>query len=522
MQLSYPFLLLLAVLVPLYFVCPKRWQSAVLLASSLVFYAFAGWQALLVLALLTAATYTAGRLVGRVLTRQNDTLLARRTDGSWDKATRKAYRAKEQRRVRAWLALGVCFDAALLLVFKLALPTRVGLVGWTLPLGLSFVTLSAIGYLFDVAREQLACERNFGRFALFIFYFPQLWQGPISRYGELAPQLAAPHTFDGRRATEGALRALWGCVKKLVIADTAAIATAAILAKQQDFGGAGMLALMLLYALQIYADFTGGMDISLGVSHALGISLFENFDAPFASPSLGEYWRRWHRSLGRFFTDYVFYPISVSQPVTRMSALAQRCFGKAIGRRVPLYTAMLCTWLLTGLWHGTSWNFILWGLFNGAFLLLSRELRPLRARVGKHTEKVTSSRPWHALLCAGTFLLTALLRTLDLNPRASVTLSLWARMLTTDAARLLDGAFWSALGLNGAQWMLLGLGVLLMWAVSRLTPRVGDQNAQPLRARIAARPMLCAVVCALGVVAVLVLGCYGVGYDATDFIYGQF
>ena len=123
------------------------------------------------------------------------------------------------------------------------------------------------------------------------------------------------------------MRALWGCVKKLVIADTAAIETASILAKQQDFGGAGMLVLILLYALQIYADFTGGMDISLGVSHALGIALFENFDAPFASPSLGEYWRRWHRSLGRFFTDYVFYPISVSRPLPRMSALAQRCFG---------------------------------------------------------------------------------------------------------------------------------------------------------------------------------------------------
>lgn len=522
MSLSLSFLLLLAVLVPLYFAYPKRWQSAILLAGSLVFYAFAGWQALLVLALLTTATYTAGRLIGRVLTRQNNTLAVRRADGSWDKTQRKAYRAREQRRVRAWLTVGVCFDAVVLLAFKLSLPARLGLVGWTLPMGLSFVTLSAIGYLFDVAREQIACERNFGSFALFIFYFPQLWQGPISRYGELAPQLAAPHVFDGHRVTEGAVRALWGCVKKLVIADTAAVATAAILTEQQTLGGAGMIVLIVVYTLQIYADFTGGMDISLGISHALGVTLFENFDAPFAAPSLGEYWRRWHRSLGRFFTDYVFYPVSVSRPVTRTTALARRYVGEAVARRVPLYTAMLITWLLTGLWHGASWNFIVWGLLNGAILLLSRELRPLRERLGRRTGRIASSRPWHAALCAGTLLLTGLLRTLDLNGHASVTLSLWARMFTADVTKLFERSFWSALGLNGAQWVLLGLGTALMWAVSRMTPRVGEAKALPLRTRLAARPVLCAIVCALGVVAVLIFGRYGVGYDATDFIYGQF
>lgn len=519
MQLSLSFLLLLAVLVPLYFVLPRRLQPYLLLVGSVVFYTFAGWRALIVLLILTAVTYATGRVMGHVLERQNATLEAHRADGSWDKAARKAYRARMQRRVRVWLAVGVCLDAALLLTFKLSLPTHLGAIGWTMPLGLSFVTLAAIGYLFDVAREQVCCERNIARFALFTFYFPQIWQGPISRYGEFAPQLSAPHAFDGRRATEGVLRTLWGCVKKMVIADTAAIVTAAILEKQQTLGGAGMLVLLLLYSLQIYADFTGGMDISLGISHLLGIELYENFDAPFASPSLGEYWRRWHRSLGRFFTDYVFYPVSVSCPCLWLSRCARRPFGEAVARRVPLYAAMLMTWLLTGLWHGVSWNFVLWGLFNGAFLLLSRELRPLRERVGRRLPHLVASRPWQSLLCVGTFLTAGLFRTLDLNPRAGQTLSLWRQMLSPRAVTaLLDCSFWSALGLTVGQWMLLGCGVMLMWRVSRTA---NTQDA-PLRVRIAAHPWLCAMLCALGVCAVLIFGHYGMGYDASSFIYGNF
>ncbi len=523
MQLSGLFIAFLAVLLPLYFVVPRRMQPYLLLVGSVIFYAFAGWRALTALAVLTAVTYTAGRGIGRVLKRQRATLEARRADGSWDKTARKDYRAREQRRVRAWLTAGVCLDAGLLLMLKLSLPARLGAIGWTLPLGLSFVTLGAIGYLFDVAREQVCCEKNVARFALFMCYFPQMWQGPISRYGELAPQLTAPHGLDGRRAAQGMLRALWGCVKKLVIADTAALATAAILEKQQTLGGAGMLVLIPLYSLQIYADFTGGMDISLGISHALGIELYENFDAPFASPSLGEYWRRWHRSLGRFFTDYVFYPLSVSRPLLWLSRHARRLLGETVGKRVPLYAAMLCTWFLTGLWHGASWNFILWGLFNGAFLLLSRELRPLRERMGKRVKPLVASRLWQSLLCAGTFLTAGLLRTLDLNPRAGQTLSLWGQMLTPRAvATLLDRSFWAALGLDCAEWGLLGCGIVLMWWVGRATPRLQDGQDGTLRARITARPWVCAVLCALGVCAVLILGRYGMGYDASSFIYGQF
>ncbi len=524
MQLSATFLVFLAVLLPLYFILPRRMQPTLLLLGSLVFYAFAGWQSLCVLTLLCAVTYAVGRGLDCLLHKQRAVLEARRTDGSWDKATRRSYRDRQMRRVHLLLAFGVLFDLGLLLAFKCSLPAALGATDktWLLPMGLSFVTLSAVGYLVDVARERIECEPRLLRFALFLFYFPQMWQGPISRYDELMPQLTAPHAFDGGRAMTGFLRALWGCIKKLVIADTVAIAVAATVKQQAQLGGTSILLLVVLYSVQIYGDFTGGMDIALGVSSVLGIQLYENFDRPFASPSLKEYWRRWHRSLGRWFTDYVFYPLSVCRFSQWLSRHARGLLGDALGKRIPLIFSMLLTWFATGLWHGATWNFMVWGLCNGIFLLISQELCPCYHRWGQRFPRIAYSRWWRCLLCVGTFLTVGLFRTLDLNNSAGQTLRLWGEMLLPSAwQRLFDAALWQTLGLNGAQWGVVALGAISMAVVGSMTPRLGER-APSLRQRIACRPLVCGALCAVAVAVLLVFGHYGIGYHANDFIYSQF
>ena len=522
MSLSLAYFVFLAVALPLYFALPARCKSPFLLLASIVFYAFCPWQSLAVMAALVTVTYAAGRGMGGLIARQNTTLAARRADGSWDKETRRRYRNIKQRQTRAVLATAVTLQLLSLACFKLAWPARLGGEGWILPLGLSFVTLSAIGYLVDVARGQIEAEKKFWRVALFLLYFPQMWQGPIHRYAQLSPELCTPHAFDAHRARAGMLRATWGLIKKMIFANTAALATSAILEDQTALGGAGMWLLILLYSVRIYADFTGGMDIALGVSQVLGISMAENFDRPFASPSLKEYWRRWHRTMGRWFEDYVFYPLSLSRPLQRLSLWTRAHLGQAAGRYLPLTVAMLATWCATGLWHGISWNFVLWGLFNGILLLLSQLLSPWRRRLRENYPTVAESRVWYALSCAATVFTAGLLRTLDLNPSAGVTLRLWGQMLSPSAlVRLADGALWRSLGLDLAQWVLLALGVIAMAVVGGLTPRPDEQKT-PLRERLAAHPLLCAVLLALGAVSVAVLGVYGLGYDAGSFIYGEF
>lgn len=524
MSLSIPFLLFLAVMIPLYFLVPHRCQWCVLLVGSVVFYSFSGWQNILVLLALAAVTYTVGRLLGRSIKRQNATLDAHRADGSWDKTTRKGFRDGCEKNRKWLLTLGIALDLALLIgckyirFFVSSLNALTGahdpLPSLLVPLGLSYVTLSAIGYLIDVSRGQVESEKNPLRLALFIFYFPQMWQGPINRYGELAPLLSAPHPFDGQRALCGGLRALWGGVKKVVVANTVGVAVGTVAASPDSFGGTGTWLLILLYSIQIYADFTGGIDICLGISSALGIDLYENFDRPFGATSVADFWRRWHRSMGRFFTDYVFYPLSTCRASQRLSKLS---------RRLPLWVAMLVTWALTGLWHGSGWNFVVWGLCNGLFILISQELRPWRRRLSARFARAAKSRLLSSLCCLCTLFTVGLFRTLDLNADARVTLNFWGGALTPSAfVGLFDATLWSSLGLTLAEWTVVALGVIAMWLVGRATPRVGSKGDFSVGGRLMKHPALFAVTCALMVVLIAVFGHYGMGYDAMDFIYGQF
>lgn len=524
MSLSISFLLFLAVMIPLYFLIPRRFQWMILLAGSLVFYSFSGLRNLLVLLALTTITYTFGRLLGHSLTKQNTTLETHRADGSWDKPTRRAFRDRCQRKRKWLLATGIGLNLALLVGFKYVdffvstwntlTGSNFRLPSLLVPLGLSYVALSAIGYMIDVSRGQLPCERNPFRFALFTFYFPQMWQGPINRYGELAPLLSAPHAFDGQRALRGGLRALWGGVKKVVVANTVGVAVMKFTVTSSAFGGTGTWLLILLYSIQIYADFTGGMDICLGISSSLGIDLYENFDRPFGACSVADFWRRWHRSMGRFFTDYVFYPLSTSRASQKLAKLS---------RRLPLWIATLATWALTGLWHGAGWNFVLWGLCNGLFILISQELRPLRRRLSDKFPRALGSRWLGALCCFGTLFTVGLFRTLDVYGNVRFGLSRWGQMLTPSAiTRLFDASLWQGLGLSLPEWVLIALGVVAMWRVGRATPRLGEKNSISIDDRLAKRPVLYAVVCALMVVLIAVLGHYGIGFDAMDFIYGRF
>jgi hypothetical protein len=218
--------------------------------------------------------------------------------------------------------------------------------------------------------------------------------------------------------------------------------------------------------------------------------------------------------MGRFFTDYVFYPLSTCRASQRMAKLS---------RRLPLWVATLVTWGLTGLWHGAGWNFLVWGLFNGLFILISQELRPLRRRLRDKFPRAAGSRWLGTLCCLGTLFTVGLFRTLDLQANAGVTLRLWTSALSPSAITgLFDASLWLSLGLTLPQWVLIALGVVAMWLIGRATPRLDDKNNISVGDRLLHRPLLLAVVCALMVTWIAVFGHYGMGFDAMDFIYGQF
>ena len=354
------------------------------------------------------------------------------------------------------------------------------LTGWefTAPLGISYFTLQILAYSADLCRGKYPPERNFLRYALHITYFPHIIIGPIQSWPAMDRALRERKiTWDG--ISFGAARAVWGLFKKFVIASRAGVIVGAISTDPAAYRGGYALAAVLLYSVQLYADFSGGIDTVLGVSQMLGLRLSENFDAPYFSRSVQEFWRRWHITLGAWLREYVYIPLGGNRK------------GKA---RKILNT--LVTFLISGLWHGI--HYLLWGLLNGVFVCLGEKLRT----------------KWKLLDQLGTFLVITLLWSFFVWTDTVTALKMAGSIFTVfNYGQLLTEL--PELGLVLSDWILLGLGVAVVWLV--------DWKREPLQRRFLgfSPAVRTGAVCLLAL-AVLVFGMYGIGFDASAFIYGGF
>ncbi len=536
---SYGFIAFVAVLFLLYYVVPKKAQWWLLLAASYFFYAFAGLDCFVFILLTTISAYFIARIIGKKAAREEEYLKAHREE--MDKESRKRYKAKEKKKRFFVLVVGLVLNFGVLAVLKytaFAL-TNVnsflrlfGSEGVTvpdllLPMGISFYIFSAMGYLIDVYRQKTEVEKNPFKFALFISFFPQLVQGPISRHSDLSPELFAEHRFDRKGFTFGLQRILWGYFKKLVVADRIVGAMKILIAPAEggveQYSGLYVLLLIIIYSIQIYADFTGGIDITIGIAEALGIKLKENFIKPFSSRSTEEYWKRWHITMGTWFTDYIFYPISVCKPMMKLSKLSRKLLGNNVGKRIPVYLATIVTWFLTGLWHGAGWNFIVWGLLNCLVLLVSQELKPIYAKYREKLPRFTSSWGYGKFMAIRTFLLMGLIRSLDCYRDVGRSFSLWLSMVISPNFSGFFGKLGELftrggkfLGLTLADYIVLIVSIVIISVVSSLSAK------KSVRERLYEKPVLSWTLCGLLLVVVLLFGAYGIGYDAQQFIYNQF
>lgn len=522
---SYTFLAFLCLLFAVYFLTPGRWQWVTLLVGSYVFYAFAGVEYFIFILFTTVSAYIISRLLKRVKSREDAYVDANRE--TLDKEARKAYRARAKKKRFHILLWGLLLNFGVLAVLKYTafavtnvngVLSLFGKEGFSvpsllLPMGISFYTFQTMGYLIDVYRAKVEPEKNIARLALFVSFFPQLVQGPISRFGELHEQLISPHKFNGKAFTFGLQRILWGFFKKLVIADRVLVAMNTMLDSPDEYRGAYVLLLILLYSVQIYADFTGGIDITIGVAEAMGIRLTENFDRPFSSRSTKEYWRRWHITMGSWFRDYIFMPISVTKPMLKLNRALSGKIGRVWASKAVAYTASTVTWLATGIWHGAGWNFIVWGLLNCFTMIISETLEPLYKRFHDRFPRLTASRPYGAFMSVRTFLLMGLFRSLDCYRNVRLTFSMWGSMITFKGiGEMLMGGIFS-LGLGVADFVIVLVGVIVIFAVSK---------TENVREKLYERPILSAVLCVTLFLATVMLGAYGAGYDASQFIYNQF
>ena len=525
---SYAFLAFLAILFLVYYMFPRKWQWCVLLVASYIFYAFAGLDSLAFILITTLSSYVTAIIMGRMRKRENEYIDAHKEE--LDKEAKKAYRAKQRKRRFPVLVCGLVLNFGILAVIKYTgfavvnINSVLGAFGkepltipsLLLPMGISFYIFQSMGYLIDVYRAKAEPERNVAKFALFVSFFPQLIQGPISRFGDLSPQFFAGHRFNGKNFTFGIQRILWGYFKKLVIADRIVALMTTMLDEPNEYRGAYVFLLIIVYSIQIFADFTGGIDITIGIAEALGIKLAENFKHPFSSTSTKEYWNRWHITMGSWFNDYVFNSLSVCGPMKKFSMFSRKHFGKALGMRVPVYISTIVTWFLTGLWHGAGWNFIVWGLLNCAVILVSREFEPLYKKFRAKCPRLTASRGYYFFGVARTFLLMGLIRSLDCYRNVGLTFKMWGSMLTTFNWNELFGGGILDLGLNVYDFMIISVAVALVCFIGVVTQK------RNLREVLYEKPIISASLAVIIFLCIILFGAYGINYDATQFIYNQF
>ncbi len=490
---SFLFLFFFLITVLLYYILPWRCQWMVLLGASLIFYYFSGgWAVLPFLLYGILVTYVSG-------------LLLERMSG---KARGKGW-------VTAAAAVLTLLPLFLLKYIRFfGLPTPFGLLA---PLGISFYTMTILGYVIDVSWGMAHAQRNPLKHALFACYFPQMTSGPITRYAQMEPQLFGRHRFSYEQAAFGAQRILWGFFKKLVISERLAGVVNTIYDGYPVYTGWYLIAATLCFAFQLYMDFSGCMDIVLGCSQILGITLPENFTCPYFSRNISEYWRKWHITLGAWFKDYLFYPLLKSPLWVAFQDWSKKRFGKKKGKKLPLYTGMLILWFSVGMWHGGGWNFIVGsGLLHWFYIVSGEILSPAFKKLTAALRIRTDTFSWRLFQMLRTFLLVNLGFVFFRSPSLGAALSILKSMcLGRNMGILFDRSFFEFL--SPQEWVVVFISLTAVLIVSLLQQKMRVREAishQNLVFRWGLYLLLFS--------AVLIFGCYGGDYDAAAFIYQRF
>jgi len=356
---SLHFLIFFPIVVGLYFSIAHKYRWILLLISSYYFYMSWKPEYIILIMISTIIDYIAGIQIHKSITKN---------------------------RKKLFLSLSLLSNLGLLFAFKyfnffsdsvrsilkqLSIPFDPITLKILLPVGISFYTFQTLSYTIDIYRGKIKPQKHLGIFAVYVSFFPQLIAGPIERAKNLLPQFFEKHYFDYKQVTDGLKLMLWGFFKKVVIADRLSIVVNTVYNNPTDYTGIPLILATIFFAFQIYCDFSGYSDIAIGASQIMGFRLMDNFKRPYFSRSISEFWKRWHISLSSWFKDYVYLPLG--------------------GNRVSIprwYINLFIVFVVSGLWHGANWTFVVWGALHGFYLIFEIISKPLKNKILKITNLV--------------------------------------------------------------------------------------------------------------------------------------
>ena len=389
------------------------------------------------------------------------------------------------------------------------------------PERISYFALILIAYITDVYWGKNKALRNPGKTMLFVSYFPIMTSGPIITMEQMEGQLwGEKHRFSYDRCVRGMERVLWGLFKKMVLSERLAVIVNRIYDFYEAYNGLYVFVAAAMFAMQLYCDFSGLMDIVLGCSEVLGISLPENFDTPFYSLNLSEFWRRWHITLGAFLRDYVLYPVQRSKAFKNMRRFFKNHFGKGYEKKcnIPLYLSLLISWFFIGLWHGGGWNYIFGvGLYMWAVIVLGEICAPLFSWLVRVLHINTDCASYRMFLRIRTFLLFMFGLSFFRAETIEKGFDMWRYAFFRFNPWIFFDESLFRLGLDRREWGILAFGLLLLFIVSYISQKrdvrdfIKEQN-------FVARLLIFATLFAM----IITFGYYGSEFNASDFIYGRF
>ena len=522
---SFKFLFFCALLLICYFALPKKLQWVVLLVFSLVFYALAGIENTIFIVITALSTWLGAIWIEKVSKKTKAYIKENKEDLSLEeKNLIKTNSKKKRKRILTGILV---LNFGLLCVFKYAnfaieqintiikiydSTTQLNSLSLIIPLGISFYTFQTMGYLIDVYWEKNEACKNPFKMLLFTSFFPQITQGPISNYQQLSTQLFDSHKFEYHNWVYGCQRMIWGFFKKVSIADLLSPYVSSVFMNYNEYTGITVLIGAFFYSIQIYADFSGYMDIVCGLCQTMGINLTENFERPYFSKSIAEYWRRWHISLGNWFKSYIYYPIAVSKWNTTLGRKMSEKFGKHVGKNLPASIALVAVWLTTGLWHGANWGYIVWGGVNGLFIIVSMWLEPVYEFVKKKLN--LKGQIWKLFQVTRTFILVTFIKVLPEVGGLKAGIGLWKRIFTehtipTSFETLLPFA-------SKVPLLIIAFGTILMIIVSLI------QRKRPVRDLLNKIPTVFRIFVLAVLVAFVIFAAYCTGTVGGGFMYAQF
>ncbi len=442
---SLPFIFCFLLLVIIYYIVPKRIQWTILLVASLLFYFFNCPIGIIYIFITASSIYLSGLIISKNQINEKKWLKEHVKDISREE--KNNYKHINQHIRLRILVLTLILNFGLLCIFKYTnfaleqIHSLAKIISWKIsdlpthlkilmPLGISFYTFQSTGYLIDVYWGNIKAENNYFKVLLFVSFFPQITQGPISDFEQLSSELFKEHKITYEHYARGWQRVIWGLLKKMVLADMLYPYVQDVFANYSMYSGLTVLLGAFAYSIQIYADFSGYMDIMCGLCEILDIKLAENFNRPYFSKSIAEYWRRWHITLGDWFKKYIYYPVAVAQWNQKFSHSLGEKFGRKIGSVLPASIALVVVWLCTGLWHGASWAYIAWGGVNGLFIIFSLWMEPTyeKMRIFLHEKQYPGLWKWFRVI--RTFLLVTFIKVLPEVGNLSDGIGLWRQVFT--------------------------------------------------------------------------------------------